>query len=462
MISGQPCVFRALQRSVLETTSGVARPVVPPVRPEVRWTCLESRRTIQSSLAAQVCGLLLVALFAPQSTVRARESGEAPQSRAESIRKKRQERAAQIPKAQPPDTDPEPKSGGFSPADLLPNSDGWGVAIGRVAPGQGYALGPSYRQRGVWNGRINWQASARASATKAWGVRAGFDIPSLFRTKVFAEAEAFHLHGPRYEYYGRGPDSPLSNYSNYRLEQNGLETRFGYRPARHLRLGLVGGFLRTNPGPGTRTDVAQVTDIFPLSDLAGVNDTTHFWNGGVFASYDSRDNPGGPRGGGLYQIRWDKFADGSENQFGFQRLRFEAQKFAPVFNKTNVVALRVHSTMTWVPEGRELPFYLQATLGGPRELRGFPRFRFHDHNAIIATAEYRWRLFSGMDAVAFIDAGKVTARAADINFSDLESSAGVGVRLRLQGDVFMRVETAYSHEGTQFWLRFSDIFRGLW
>lgn len=390
------------------------------------------------------------------------ETNPPPQSRAETIRRQRQQRAANIPAKPPPDANAPPRSGKFSPADLISGGDGWGVVIGRVAPGQGYALGPVYRQRGVWNGRLNWQASARASATKAWSVRAGVEAPTLFRTRAFFETDAFHLHGPRYEYYGRGPDSPLEDYSNYRQEQNGLESRLGYRPARHLRVGVVGGFLRVNPGPGSRSGVAQVTDIFDRADLAGVDDTTHFWRAGLFASYDSRDNPGGPRGGGLYQIRWEKFADGGQNRFGFQRLRFEAQKFAPIFNKTNVVALRLHSTMTWVPENRELPFYLQATLGGPRELRGFPRFRFHDHNAIIATAEYRWRLFSGMDAVAFFDAGKVTPRSADINFSDLEASAGAGIRLRLQGNVFMRLETAFSHEGTQVWLRFSDIFRGLW
>lgn len=429
---------------------------------EVRWICLRNCHPIRDVWSALLSGVVVLVSLLAAPAAPAQESDAPPRSRAETIRRQRQERAATIPPKPPPNKNAQPRSGKFSPGDLLSGGDGWSASIGRVAPGQGYALGPVYKRLGVWNGRINWQAALKASPTKAWGAFGEVAAPNLYKKRVFGEAEFFHIHGPRYEYYGPGPDSSLDDYANYRLEQNGVEGRLGFRPARNLRIGWFGGFLRANPGPGTRTGVAQVTEVFAPRLLPAIDQTLHLWRTGLFASYDSRDNPGGPRGGGLYQVRWEKFADGSQNLYGFQRLRFEGQKFAPIFNKTNVLALRLHTTMTWVPEERQLPFYLQATLGGPRELRGFPRFRFHDQNSLIATAEYRWRLFSGMDAVAFLDAGKVTARAADLGFTDLESSAGVGVRLRLQGNVFMRVETAFSHEGTQFWVRFSDIFRGLW
>ena len=127
-----------------------------------------------------------------------------------------------------------------------------------------------------------------------------------------------------------------------------------------------------------------------------------------------------------------------------------------------VIAVRLQTSLTY-PSGNGLvPIYFQPILGGPRNLRGFRQYRFYDNNLIVANVEYRWEAFSGLYMAVFFDAGKVTPKRSQINFHNLEASAGFGLRFKLRGETFMRIETGFSHEGVRVWLRFGEIFRDRW
>jgi outer membrane protein assembly factor BamA len=139
-------------------------------------------------------------------------------------------------------------------------------------------------------------------------------------------------------------------------------------------------------------------------------------------------------------------------------LEAEAQKYLPFFNSRRVIALRGKAVLTSVDSGQTVPFYLQPTLGGSDDLRGFRSFRFYDDNLVLMNAEYRWESFSGLDMALFFDAGKVYHKRADWNTNALETSAGFGLRFNVKNSVFMRIDVGFSHEGFQFWWKFSDIF----
>ena len=91
-----------------------------------------------------------------------------------------------------------------------------------------------------------------------------------------------------------------------------------------------------------------------------------------------------------------------------------------------------------------MPFYLQPTLGGSEDLRGFRPFRFYDNNAVILNGEYRWEVFSGLDMALFVDAGQVFPDWHQINYRHLKSDAGFGFRFNVRNDVFLRIDTAFS------------------
>ena len=108
--------------------------------------------------------------------------------------------------------------------------------------------------------------------------------------------------------------------------------------------------------------------------------------------------------------------------------------------------------------GNRLPFYMQPTLGGTSDLRGYQRYRFYDNNSFVMNAEYRWEIFTLLDAAVFADAGKVFHRDGDFGLEHLESDAGFGFRFKTRHNVAFRIDTAFSHEGYGLWLTFDHIF----
>ena len=105
-----------------------------------------------------------------------------------------------------------------------------------------------------------------------------------------------------------------------------------------------------------------------------------------------------------------------------------------------------------------VPFYLQPTLGGNDDLRGYQRYRFYANNAFYATLEHRWHSFSGMDVALFVDAGKVANDARLLYREDLRWSGGIGFRFKLSETVIMRIDQAYGNEGYRFMWTFNNIF----
>ena len=100
------------------------------------------------------------------------------------------------------------------------------------------------------------------------------------------------------------------------------------------------------------------------------------------------------------------------------------------------------------------------TLGGNDTLRGFRNYRFRGPHAILLQAEYRWELWSGLDAALFYDAGKVATRSAsDLDFE--RSGARLRLRLPFQHDngVILRVDAAFgSRDGKHLHIVFGGVF----
>jgi outer membrane protein assembly factor BamA len=123
-----------------------------------------------------------------------------------------------------------------------------------------------------------------------------------------------------------------------------------------------------------------------------------------------------------------------------------------------VIAFRALGEFTDPRRGQFVPFYLQPNLGGPDNLRGYRAYRFYDNTAVVATAEYRCEIFSGLDMALFADAGNVFPRWQDIKVTGVKTDAGFGFRFNVRNNVFMRLDTGFSREGFQVWFNFANIF----
>ena len=83
-----------------------------------------------------------------------------------------------------------------------------------------------------------------------------------------------------------------------------------------------------------------------------------------------------------------KFDDHDLGQFDFYRVDVHLQHYIPLASRYRVLAFRAIGAFTNADSGQSVPFYLQPTLGGHRDLRGFRESRFRDENTVLLGAEY--------------------------------------------------------------------------
>jgi outer membrane protein assembly factor BamA len=149
---------------------------------------------------------------------------------------------------------------------------------------------------------------------------------------------------------------------------------------------------------------------------------------GGYVELDRTDNRLGPRGGTYLLANFSHLMDRGQGQYSFERLDLEGQQYIAVLQPAAGDRLRGRTNLTYTRDGRQVPFYLQPVLGGSDDLRGFRPFRFYGDQSMVMNAEYRWEVFSGLDMALFFDAGKVARRRSDLDFSNLETAAGIGLR----------------------------------
>jgi len=339
--------------------------------------------------------------------------------------------------------------------------NGFRAKIGNMVTGGGFAVGPEYYREDLLRGNLIARASAQVSTRGYQKYEAQGTLPKLANGKITLEGLASHRNYASLQYYGTGPDRPKDLRTVYRLEDTSIDGIAAFEPVRHVKVGASAGYLWTNVGPGNDSRFISAEQVFTPAQSPGIDRQTNFLRNGVFAQYDYRDNPAGmAKSGGNYVFQHSWFHDQGLGQFGFRRTDIDLQQFIPFFNKTHVIALRAKATLTDTDDNGLIPFYLQPVLGGSDDLRGYRFFRFSDRNSMVMNVEYRWEIFSGLDGAVFGDVGKVFPRRSMLNFHDLESSVGFGLRFNVQNATFLRIDTGFSHEGFQVWLKFNDAFLG--
>jgi outer membrane protein assembly factor BamA len=330
--------------------------------------------------------------------------------------------------------------------------------VGALVTGSGFAFGPEFYRDDLADGKVLFRVTTQFSFKKYQLYDVELAFPKLLDEHAFLELHGTYRNYPQMQYYGPGPDSQKTGRSNYRLEDTNYSVVAGVKPERRVRLGVIGGYTQINVAPGTSRSYISTEQIYSPAQAVGIDHQNNYLQSGVFAQYDYRDIPGGPRNGGNYIARYTYNKDVDLMQHTFRRLELEAQQFIPFFNQRRVIALRGRSDLTYKNRNQTIPFYVQPTLGGSNDLRGFRPFRFTDDNLIVFNAEYRYEIFSGLDMAVFGDAGKVFHSKRDWNLNDLEAAYGIGMRFNARNTVFMRIDAGFSHEGFQVWLKFNNVF----
>ncbi|MBZ5514164.1 MAG: BamA/TamA family outer membrane protein [Acidobacteriia bacterium] len=332
------------------------------------------------------------------------------------------------------------------------------VKLGGMVQGGGFGIGPEYFRPDLAKGNLVFRTAAQASICRYQRYDMEFGAPHFARNKLFLNLFAVHHDYTGINYYGPGADSKRSSRTDFRIIDTSIDGTSGVQPVKHMKMGVSGGYLLVTLGPGQDTRFASTDQVFAPQQAIGIDTRPDFVRLGTFAEYDYRDKPGGPRTGGDYLIQFDRYLARPHTGNDFRRLKVDLQQYIPFFNQRRVLVLHAQSVLTYPDDRSVVPFYLQPVLGGSEDLRGFRSFRFYDNNLILVNGEYRWEVFSGLDMALFADSGKVFHRHADWNLRDMEADFGFGFRFNVRSNVFMRIDTGFSHEGFQVWFKFNNVF----
>jgi outer membrane protein assembly factor BamA len=335
---------------------------------------------------------------------------------------------------------------------------GFGVAIGSMVPGSGFAFGPRYTNRDLLDGRVILRVESRATINESYGGRLDLSIPHLVGDWGFLDFSVAQRNISEMPYYGSGPDSEKTGRSNFRLEDVNVELRPGVQIYKRLRASLIGSYLGVNIGPGHATRYISAEKQYSPDAAPGIDRQTSFWRGGGLLEYDWRDRASSPSSGGRYSAQYVRYQDRYLGQFSFYRLDLDAAQYLPLLNQTRVITLHGSSSLTDTNGTQRVPFYLQPTMGGPTTLRGYRFNRFYGDNSVMLNAEYRWEISPTLDLAAFVDAGKVFNHWEQWNLHNLESDVGFGLRFKGRGGrVVFNFDTGFSHEGFQVWFRVNNL-----
>jgi outer membrane protein assembly factor BamA len=334
---------------------------------------------------------------------------------------------------------------------------GFRPIIGNQYTGSGFAGGVGWRSRKAPRNRIG------GYVTSSWSIRgwqrydAGFRLPELLGGALELDVDTGYRNSNSLSYFGPGPAQRFRRRTNFRLEETHFDGRLSWRVTRHLRVGAIGGYLLYNVGPGQDPRFASVDETYPPELVPGLDRQSYFVRTGGEIQLDFRDFPPGPKRGSNWFARYANYNDTRFGAYSFQRIDLRATKYFPFFNDRRVIVVNGASVLTYAREGNRTPFYLQPTLGGSDDLRGFSPFRFYGDKKAVINAEYRWEVFTGLDCAVFADGGQMFDANRDFNFRKFELSYGMGFRANVRNIPVMRIDIGVSRESVMVWFKFDNF-----
>ncbi len=316
-----------------------------------------------------------------------------------------------------------------------------------------------FKQEGLGEQNIGIRAAA------AYGKRTRRDLllamraRDLFSSGVGLELAAAHFRLPDEDFFGIGNSSIRANETNYLLRENSLRFGFVARPefGAYFSAGLRYRDVRI--GAGRDPNNPQVQDIFVPSEIPGISGA-ETWSFFFNLYYDTRDATGHPISGGETFLQYEQVRQLSGSEFGYSKLTFDATQHVDLFYQ-RVLALRLNTVITDPFQGKSIPFYRLAGLGGPETLRGYRPVRFRDTDFLLASLEYRWRIQSFAAAFLFFEEGRVFSDLLnDFSVDNFKYSYGGGVRLMGGNGALVAVlELAKSREQLSFNFRLNAGLR---
>lgn len=382
---------------------------------------------------------------------------DAQESRADTLKQAREAKQQAVAPYEP--TMLERVLGGIERGGVpLITRDGVYLKLGSITTGSGFAYGAGYRSHRLFDGAAMIDVWGGASMTRYWAAEGRLRFPELASGVIDAQAYARRHDYPREDYFGLGPLSLRRNHTDYAIQATTIGARAAVRPAPIVAIG--GGLEHIDSGlsDGADPGLPSIGEIFDEQSAPGITHQPDYLRSIVFVDVDWR-RPLNARNGGWYRAELSRYDDRQGLGYSFDRLDIDVRQFVSFLSERRVLVGRVAASTSNVEPEQQVPFYVMPTLGGKDTLRGFHEYRFRGPHALLLQGEYRFEIWSGLDAALFYDAGKVALRRSQLNFSNLESDYGFGFRFNTDRGIVARVDAAFgSRDGKHLWIVFGGTF----
>jgi hypothetical protein len=335
--------------------------------------------------------------------------------------------------------------------------DGVHAKLGSLATGSGFAFGAGYRHRRLFDREGALNVWAAGSLKKYWAVEGRFDLPSVAGGRVMLGTYARRQNYPQEDFFGVGPGARRDDHTSFQLSNTIVGGRASVKPAPVMTIGGGLEYSRPDVGRGTNAAVPTIGERFDDTTAPGLSGARTFLRSSAFLDVDYRQ-PKNARRGGWYRLETSRVGESSD-AFTFHRVDLDLRQYASILAERRVLAVRLFASTSDPVGSARVPFYMMPSLGGHDSLRGFRDYRFRGPHAILTQTEYRFEVWSGLDAALFYDAGKVAERRRDLNFSRLEDAYGFGFRFNTDNGTILRIDAGFgSRDGKHLYIVFGDVF----
>jgi len=269
---------------------------------------------------------------------------------------------------------------------------------------------------------------------------------NLFRKAITSNYLIRYRLLPDERYFFSNVDTSETNFAH---EQFTGEVTFRKELGNGRELSAIFGVNVNNILEG-RGDTKSTSESPFLSKetLPGLGEQVKLFRLELVAQHNSKNRPGNPSEGIEARATSGIYSQIGDDKFGFWKGSFDLKYFINLFYN-RVLMLRIAGEMTEPVSSREIPFYYLSELGRYGTIRGFERGRFRDRDMVLGSLEYRYPIwFPGIDALLFIDAGKVTPDIFNDNsMNNFNVSYGTGFRIRSPKGLISKLEIGWSDDG---------------
>ncbi len=405
--------------------------------------------------------LLVASSVALSGSARAQSAGVADgsASRAQAVADAEQEKSKHLEPQQPPRGEEKFDHIEKNIIERIFNANGPSLKFGGLPTGGGFSLGPQYTRQDLLADHLTSNTYAVGSTRKWYGGGSSLDLRDLVKGHLELRLDGAYQNAASVYFFGEGPNSSSSDKTDFRREF--IATHFaglGHFFDQKLTVGYTLGGLFAHIGPGDLGGTPTPEQRFTEANTPGLFQQSNFVTGTTTIQLDlSRMGFSNPEG---LQLEADdsQFFDQSGHQANFHLLDTQATYYLPLTNGMRTLVFRLRNETAFAEDHQVVPFYLQPTLGGPDDLRGYERYRFYGNGSSVASGEYRWSISQTLEMAIFGDGGNVYQRPGLIGLRNLRGDGGFGFRIKNKQATVMRFDVGFSPEGVNVWFVFNDVF----